>query len=124
MKNKLEKIIPLILLSAAAIIVVFSIIYVYNFNDYPLTFDDITDNRFCETVYISGDIDDKDGFTEFYKNQTYAEYNGDLGSTTHLKFDFYDIDGNLLFSLTSVGNRNIISVTIDGYESYYMGSMT
>jgi len=74
----------------------------------------------------STSVDDKQGFDVnlFVENLcawTYTKYRGDIGSTTQTYIEFYDKDGNLLFSVTDLGNRNLMEFNVNGKTRIYMG---
>lgn len=88
-----------------------------------LTFDDITNNLFSQYDHAnwSDNANHYEGL-ELYVSCKFEPYSGDLGSTAHRKCLFYDVDDNLLFEITGIGNRNIIQFTIDGETKTYIGN--
>lgn len=44
--------------------------------------------------------------------QSYIIWREDIGSTAHTPWKYYDKEGNLLFTFTFLGNRNLARITI------------
>ena len=49
----------------------------------------------------------------------YHLYKGSLGSTRQRRFAFLDAEGNTLYTVTDVGNQNLIQVEIEGRSKTY-----
>jgi rRNA maturation protein Rpf1 len=55
----------------------------------------------------------------YYKNASYRLYVGDTGSTARYTMDFCDKDDKVLFTITDLGNRDLIVVEINGSRIVY-----
>ena len=54
------------------------------------------------------------------KDKRFVVVDKDLGNTTRVSYVFHDKDGNELFTITDVGNRDLYVVTIDGSSKTYL----
>ena len=54
------------------------------------------------------------------KDKGFVVVDKDLGNTTRVSYVFHDKDGNELFTITDVGNRDLYVVTIDGSSKIYL----
>ena len=54
-----------------------------------------------------------------YYEARYKRFRGETGNTAHFTWFFYDENGRELFSLTDLGNRNLVRVTVGGKARIY-----
>ncbi len=54
-----------------------------------------------------------------YYEARYKRFRGETGNTAHFTWFFLDENGRELFSLTDLGNRNLIRVTVGGKARIY-----
>lgn len=83
-------------------------------------FNSITDNRLKDVDVIepSQDTDGVELFN-FLKDQKFILYRGKLGNTARRHYVMYNSNRDRLFSVTDVGNQNIIVIEIEGKEETY-----
>ena len=70
-----------------------------------------------------GEDQDTAAFLEKYEAGSYTRWKGNTGNTATRTFFFLNENGEELFTLTEMGNRGIISLSIDGEETLYVHSM-
>ncbi len=87
-----------------------------------MSFLEITDGRAeLASVVLDGNGNSVD-VTEvigFYADATYRRYAGGKGSTARRSWSFLDDNENVLFTLTDLGNRSLIQISMDGKERLY-----
>lgn len=85
----------------------------------------ITNGRSLDAVHARLQADynysDKEGMDIIacYANYQFAPSPRDMGGTARREWLFYDKDDRFLFSLTEVGNRNLILIRMDDKEVLY-----
>ena len=91
----------------------------------PVDFDAITRGSGASIASVLDDRDnpvDPVALRSTYALKHFSPYNGDIGNTAHRTFRCFDADGQLLFELTDMGNRNIIRIRIGDDVSTYQFS--
>ncbi len=86
-----------------------------------MRFEEITKDRVRLAVRVEcrSDPSEAEDYSG-YLTRRYRRFNGDEGNTAQTSWDFYDGEGRLLFTLTELGNRNLIRITMDGkYKCYH-----
>ena len=87
-----------------------------------MSFEEITEGRSARISAVldgAGANTDRDRIISFYNSASYRKYHGGKGSTAHRTWRFTDSEGTVLFTLTDLGNRNLIGIAIDGKETLY-----
>ena len=91
------------------------------------SFDALTEKKSETIAYIKdskGEVLEKEAFLEKLNKYTYKRYKGNIGSTSHRSFEFYDASDKLLFTLTDVGNRNLLQISKDGKRVTYIAKLS
>lgn len=88
------------------------------------SFNAITGNR-CndvEDIVVEGKILSKsktETIMSKMNSDRYSRYFGDGGTTATLEYEFFDNEGNHLFDVVDMGNRDIIKVIVNEKSRYY-----
>ena len=62
---------------------------------------------------------DADELMKFYGSQKYRRFHGQLGNTARRDWTFFSDNGEPLFVLTDLGNRDLIQISISGNTITY-----
>lgn len=117
-----KKKITIIAIVSIILIIILSILIGVKFSNKKITniIDNDTLNRVTQ-VKCSNEITiDTNQMMSDLKQSTFKKYKGDLGSTTHITYVFMDENNNILFKYTEIGNRNIVSFSINNKTTYYI----
>jgi len=76
------------------------------------TIEEITGVNFDKISYIkaNGSLYNVEEFISEYKNLKYKKTSIKVGSTTHFKFECYDNNDEILFTLIDVGNQDKVFI--------------
>jgi len=87
-----------------------------------MSFQEITDGK----MELASVVLDGDGNTvgvmevvSIYADASYRRYVGGKGSTARRSWSFLDDKENVLFTLTDMGNRSLIQISMDGEDQLY-----
>lgn len=117
-----KKKITIIAIVSIILIIILSILIGAKFSNKKITniIDNDTLNRVTQ-VKCSNEITiDTNQMMSDLKQSTFKKYKGDLGSTAHITYVFMDENNNILFKYTEIGNRNIVSFSINNKTIYYI----
>ena len=109
------------LILASSLTLLLSLPACCSFGSRTLSFNDITSGLYQSAAEIT----DKNGhpvdFSSLsgYTDKQYTRYSGKLGNTARRSFCFYDDKGKLLFTLTDLGNNDLILISIDQKDHVY-----
>lgn len=81
----------------------------------------ITDHRAKDVAVIKPSQYAQEGekWLQSLKDQQFISYHGKLGNTARRRYVMYNLDQEKLFSITDVGNRDIIIIEMEGKEKIY-----
>lgn len=103
-----------------AILLIAVLIYVFD-SRRERSFSEVT-QRLSEQVATVKDMQGNMVAPEKYEDmflKGYTLWRGEIGSTAHLVWNYYDKEENILFKLTFLGNRNLVRITIgEGTKTY------
>ena len=91
-------------------------------NSRTMSFDQITGGKASGISFVvdgEGNAVDFSDLLSIYETVQYREYRGSEGNTARRYLTFLDADGDELFVLTDLGNRNLIEISINGGKTTY-----
>lgn len=84
------------------------------------TFEEISGSRSLK-IHSASDKNKEDMMyiVDLYDDGYFKKYTGETGNTAIRYIYFYDNEGNELFKMAELGNKNLVKISVDGKENIF-----